>query len=87
VALKGEAGLGWEEVWVLLGFVALCVFWYISVVVVEGACVRDYKGVGLCIVGTVGKSTGGECVRGRGSVVTGWGRIGGRGEDRGRKSI
>jgi hypothetical protein len=24
---------------------------------------------------------GGECVGGRGSVVTGWGRIGGEGED------
>jgi hypothetical protein len=27
---------------------------------------------------------GGECVGGRGSVMTGWGRIGGGGEDRGK---
>jgi hypothetical protein len=26
----------------------------ISAVVVEGACVMDYRGPGLCIVGTVG---------------------------------
>jgi hypothetical protein len=36
----------------------LCVFRYISVVV-EGACVRDCRGLGLCIVGTVGYSVGG----------------------------
>jgi hypothetical protein len=28
---------------------------------------------------------GSECVGGRGNVVTGWGRIGGGGEDRGRE--
>jgi hypothetical protein len=39
-----------EELWGLLGFVALCVFWCISVVVVEGAYVRDYMGLGLSIV-------------------------------------
>jgi hypothetical protein len=32
----------------------LCVFGYISDVVVEGACVRDFRGLGLCTVGTVG---------------------------------
>jgi hypothetical protein len=30
----------------LLGFVALCVFGCISVVVMEGACVRDCRGWG-----------------------------------------
>jgi hypothetical protein len=43
-----------EEVWRLLGFVALCVFGCISVVV-EGVCVRDCRGLGLlCTDGTVG---------------------------------
>jgi hypothetical protein len=32
-----------------------------------------------------GLSTGGECVGWRGSVVTGWGKIEGRGEDRRRE--
>jgi hypothetical protein len=34
----------------------------------------------VCTVGTIGWSVGGECVGGRGSVVTDWGRIG-EGED------
>jgi hypothetical protein len=68
-----------EVVWGLLGFVALvCVFGYISVVAVEGICVRDCRVLGLCTVGTVGSSAGGEYVGGRGGIVTGWGRI--RGE-------
>jgi hypothetical protein len=46
-------------------------FGYISVVVVEGDCVRDFRGLGLCIVVTEGLSVGGECVGRRGSVVTG----------------
>jgi hypothetical protein len=33
-------------------------------------------------VGTVGLPAGGEYVRGRGSVVKSWGRIGGEGNDR-----
>jgi hypothetical protein len=70
-----------KEKWGLLGFVAL-VCGCISVVV-EGACVRDCRGLGLCQVGTVGWSVGGECAGGRGSVVTGWGRIEGEGEEGG----
>jgi hypothetical protein len=46
------------------------VFGCISIVV-EGAFVRDYRGLGLCTVGIVGYSVGGEYVGGRGSVVTG----------------
>jgi hypothetical protein len=34
--------------------VALVSVGYISVVVVEGVCVRDCKGLGLCAVGKVG---------------------------------
>jgi hypothetical protein len=30
------------------------VFVYSSAVIVEGACVTDFRGVGLCMVGTVG---------------------------------
>jgi hypothetical protein len=32
----------------------LCVFDCISVVLVEGICVRDFRGLELCAVGTVG---------------------------------
>jgi hypothetical protein len=36
-----------------LGFVAtLFVFWCISTVVLEGACVRDCRELGMCMVGT-----------------------------------
>jgi hypothetical protein len=38
-----KRGVG-EEVWELLGFVALCVFKYISAIVVESAYVRDFRG-------------------------------------------
>jgi hypothetical protein len=31
---------------------SLCMFVFISVVVVEGACVRDCKGLGFCKVGS-----------------------------------
>jgi hypothetical protein len=34
----------------------------------------------LCKVGIVGWSAGDECVGVRGSLVTGWGRMGGKGE-------
>jgi hypothetical protein len=51
--LKRGVG-GWEKrygsCWVLW---PLCVFGYIFVVV-EGACVRDFRGLGLYTVGTVG---------------------------------
>jgi hypothetical protein len=56
------------------------VFGYISVVVVEGACVRNCRGLGLCKVDIVGWSEDDECVGGRGSLVTGWGRMKGEGE-------
>jgi hypothetical protein len=65
----------------------LCVLGFISVVVVEGACVQDCRGLGLCTVGTVGQSAGGEFVGGRVSVVTGWEKIGGGGEDRGQSGL
>jgi hypothetical protein len=56
-------------------------FGYISVVVVEGACVSNCRGLAFCTVGTVGWSVGGECVGERGSVMTGCGWIRGGGED------
>jgi hypothetical protein len=47
------------------------VFGYISVVIEEGVCVRDCRGLGLCKVGIVGCLVGDECEEGRGSLVTG----------------
>jgi hypothetical protein len=83
VALKEEVGSGVDEwgkqcggYWFLLSF---CVFGCISVVV-EGACVRDCRGLGFCKVGIVGWSAGHECVGGSDSLVTSWGRMGGEGE-------
>jgi hypothetical protein len=68
VALKGKAGVGVGEwgkwcggCWVLW---PLCVFGYISVVVVEGACVRDCRWLGLCKVCIVDCSAGDECEEG-----------------------
>jgi hypothetical protein len=52
------------------------VFGCISVVVVQGPCVRDCNRLGLCKVGIVGWSVGDECVRGKCSLVTGWGKNG-----------
>jgi hypothetical protein len=66
---------------------SLCVFGHISVVIVEGACVRDCRGLGLCKDGIVGWSVGDECVGERGSLVTGWSRIGGEGEGRRREWV
>jgi hypothetical protein len=57
--------------------VVLCVFGSISVIVVEGAYVRDCRGLGLCKVGIIGWSAGDGCVGGRCSLVTGWERMGG----------
>jgi hypothetical protein len=57
----------------------LCVGGCISVVV-EGAYVRGCRGLGLCKVGIVVWSAGGECVSRRGSLVTGLGRMGGEGK-------
>jgi hypothetical protein len=75
--------IGWEVGWVsggeaVLDFLVLCVFRCISVVVVEGAFVRDFRGLGLCKVAIVGWSVGDECVGGRSGLVTGWGRENGR---------
>jgi hypothetical protein len=41
------------------------------------------QGAGIVCIGTVGYSAGSKCVGGRGSVVTGWERIGRGGESRG----
>jgi hypothetical protein len=43
--------------------------------------------LGLCKVGIVGLSAGDECVRGRGSLVIGWGRKRGEGEGLGREWV
>jgi hypothetical protein len=48
VALKGGGKqVSGEVVWGLLIFMALCVFGCVSFVVVEGACVRDCRRVGV----------------------------------------
>jgi hypothetical protein len=57
-----------KAVWGLLFLWSLCVFGYISVFGEEGACVRDYRGLGLCEVGMVVCSVGDEC-EGRGSSL------------------
>jgi hypothetical protein len=41
----------------------------------------------LCTIGTIGLSVGSECVGRRSSVVTGCGRVGEGGEDRGRERM
>jgi hypothetical protein len=50
----GMKKCGWDKnfgtCWVLW---PLCMFGCISVAVVEGACVRDCRGLGLCTVGIV----------------------------------
>jgi hypothetical protein len=65
--------------------VLVCVFGYISVVVEEGVCVRDSRGLVLCKVGIVGCSVGDECEGGRGYLVIGWERMGVEGEDWGKR--
>jgi hypothetical protein len=74
VALTGDVGSGMCEwgkqcggCWFLW---SLCVLGCISVVV-EHACVRDCRVLGLCKVAIVGWSAGDECVGGRGNLVTG----------------
>jgi hypothetical protein len=57
------------------GFCGPCLYWCIFVVVVEGACVRNCRRLGLCKVGIFSLSVGDECVGGRGSLVTGWRRM------------
>jgi hypothetical protein len=82
-----------EAVWGLLVFLVLVCAECISVVVVEGICVRGCKALGLCKVGTVDWTVRDECIGRRGSLVMGWGRMGGECEGmvkelmrRGRKS-
>jgi hypothetical protein len=65
---------GWEKGWMGGGRYGCCwilwplsVFGCISVVVVEGACVSDCTGLGLCTVGKIGLSVVGVYVGGRGS--------------------
>jgi hypothetical protein len=75
VSLVGAAGFLWS----------LYVFWCISIVVVEGACVRDCRGLRLSKVGIVGWQVGDECVGGKGSLVTGYGKMGREGVGWGKK--
>jgi hypothetical protein len=49
----------------------LCVFGCSSAVVVECACVKDCRGLGVCMVGTVSYSAGGKCAGGRVNMMTG----------------
>jgi hypothetical protein len=56
-----------------------------SAVVVEGACVRNCRGLGVCMASTVGYSVGGKCVGEKGNVVTNWGRRGEGGKDNERE--
>jgi hypothetical protein len=74
-----------EALWGLLGFVALVCVRYISVIVVQGACVRDCKWLELCKVGIVSWSAGDECVGGWCSLVTSWRRTGRESVDKGRE--
>jgi hypothetical protein len=60
-----------KAVWGLQFLWSLCVFWYIFVVVEDGVCVRDCRGLALCKVGIVGCSVCDECDGRRGSLVTG----------------
>jgi hypothetical protein len=55
--------------------------------VVEGVCVRDCKGLGLCKVSIVGRLAGDECEGGRGNLVTDGGRMRGKGEAGGREWV
>jgi hypothetical protein len=58
--------------------VPLCLLGCSSVIVGEGACVKDYRGVGqkgvIYRVGTVDQSASGVCGGGRGSGVNGRGK-------------
>jgi hypothetical protein len=90
MALKGEVGSGvgeWgkhcSDCWFLWSF---CVFGCISVVV-EGAFVRNCRGMGLCKVGVVGWSVGDDYVGVTGTLVTGWRGVGREGEGRVREMV
>jgi hypothetical protein len=52
-----------------------------------GYLCQGLKGLGMCKVGIVGWSASDECVGGRCRLVTGWGRLGGEGEGRGREWV
>jgi hypothetical protein len=43
-----------QEKWGLLSFVVIVCVGCLSAVVVEGACVRDCRVLGVCIIGTLG---------------------------------
>jgi hypothetical protein len=60
------------------GFCVLVCVWVCFCCCSVGCLCQGLWGLGLCKVGTVVWSAGGEWVGGRGSVVTGWGRIGGK---------
>jgi hypothetical protein len=51
---SGSGKVGVKRYGVCLVLWPLHVFEYISIVVVEGACVRDCRGLGVCTVCTVG---------------------------------
>jgi hypothetical protein len=75
-----------EEVWGLLDFVSFVYVWVYFCCCNEGACVRDFRGLRVLMVGTVDWSLGGECVGGRGSVATSW-RKDRRGRQRQRERV
>jgi hypothetical protein len=50
-----------KAVWRLVYLWSLCVFRYVSVVVEEGVCVRDCRGLGLYKVGIVDWSVSDGC--------------------------
>jgi hypothetical protein len=52
-----------------------------------GCLCQGLQELGLCKVGIVGWSAGGECIGGRGSLLTVWGRMEGEGKDRGREWV
>jgi hypothetical protein len=60
--LGGDMG---EEIWELLGFVAIVCVW-VNFCCTVGCLCQGLQGLGLCKVGTVGSSVGGECEGGRG---------------------
>jgi hypothetical protein len=63
VALKGKVERGWVSGGRGMdasGFCGLCVCLGVFAFVVEGACARDWRGLGVCMVGTVCSSVGRE---------------------------
>jgi hypothetical protein len=78
--VSGESSVG-AVVFVVL----VCVWVYFCCCRRE--CVKDCRGLGLCKVGIVGWSVGGEYEGGRGSLVTEWGRIEGKVKAGGREWV